>query len=59
MNVINFIFKFCINQNRRSWTEDFKNSEGKPYESESGGNDSDASTEDHRLAGKYDLIGNV
>ncbi|XP_050587034.1 protein Daple isoform X1 [Bombus affinis] len=46
-----------LNKNRRSWTEDFKNSEGKPYESESGGNDSDASTEDHRLAGSTRALG--
>ncbi|XP_076661314.1 protein girdin [Halictus rubicundus] len=39
-----------LSKNRRSWAEDSKNSEGKTYESESGGNDSDASTEDH-LAG--------
>ncbi|XP_015438063.1 PREDICTED: girdin isoform X1 [Dufourea novaeangliae] len=39
-----------LNKNRRSWAEDSKHSEGKTYESESGGNDSDASTEDH-LAG--------
>ncbi|XP_054016628.1 girdin isoform X2 [Hylaeus anthracinus] len=39
-----------LNKNRRSWAEDSKHSEGKTYESESGGNDSDASTED-RLAG--------
>ena len=40
-----------LNKNRRSWAEDSKHSEGKTYESESGGNDSDASTEDHRLTG--------
>ncbi|XP_076181137.1 protein girdin isoform X1 [Ptiloglossa arizonensis] len=39
-----------LSKNRRSWAEDSKHSEGKTYESESGGNDSDASTED-RLAG--------
>ncbi|XP_043261391.1 girdin isoform X1 [Colletes gigas] len=39
-----------LNKNRRSWAEDSKHSEGKTYESESGGNDSDASTED-RLPG--------
>ncbi|XP_076244739.1 protein girdin [Calliopsis andreniformis] len=40
-----------LNKNRRSWAEDSKSTEGKTYESESGGNDSDASTEDHRLTG--------
>ncbi|KAG7203145.1 hypothetical protein KM043_010265 [Ampulex compressa] len=40
-----------LSKNRRSWAESSKQSESKTYESESGGNDSDASTEDHRLAG--------
>ncbi|XP_076749877.1 protein girdin [Xylocopa sonorina] len=46
-----------LNKNRRSWAEDSKHSEGKAYESESGGNDSDASTEDHRLAGSTRGLG--
>nr|XP_012146107.1 PREDICTED: daple-like protein isoform X1 [Megachile rotundata] len=46
-----------LNKNRRSWAEDSKHSEGKIYESESGGNDSDASTEDHRLAGSTRGLG--
>lgn len=39
-------------QKRRSWADDSKQSEGKTYESESGGNDSDASIEDHRVTGE-------
>ncbi|KAK9297248.1 hypothetical protein QLX08_008977 [Tetragonisca angustula] len=46
-----------LNKNRRSWVEDSKHSEGKAYESESGGNDSDASTEDQRLAGSTRGLG--
>ncbi|PBC30805.1 Protein Daple [Apis cerana cerana] len=46
-----------LNKNRRSWAEDSKHSEGKTYESESGGNDSDASTEDHRIAGSTRGLG--
>ncbi|XP_017886714.1 girdin isoform X3 [Ceratina calcarata] len=46
-----------LNKNRRSWADDSKQSEGKPYESESGGNDSDASTEDQRLAGSTRGLG--
>ncbi|XP_043789080.1 protein Daple [Apis laboriosa] len=46
-----------LNKNRRSWAEDSKHSEGKTYESESGGNDSDASTEDHRIAGSARGLG--
>ncbi|XP_029042151.1 girdin [Osmia bicornis bicornis] len=46
-----------LNKNRRSWAEDSKHSEGKIYESESGGNDSDGSTEDHRLAGSARGLG--
>ncbi|XP_046424921.1 girdin isoform X1 [Neodiprion fabricii] len=37
-----------LNKNRRSWAEDTKQLDGKTYESESGGNDSDASAEDIR-----------
>ncbi|XP_012258487.2 girdin isoform X3 [Athalia rosae] len=37
-----------LNKNRRSWAEDTKQMEGKTYESESGGNDSDASIDDVR-----------
>ncbi|XP_051166692.1 girdin [Leptopilina boulardi] len=40
-----------LNKNRRSWAEDSKQPEGKPCESESGGNDSDASADDQRLTG--------
>ncbi|XP_047355812.1 protein Daple [Vespa velutina] len=40
-----------LNKKRRSWADDTKQSEGKTYESESGGNDSDASIEDHRVTG--------
>ncbi|XP_023290740.1 girdin isoform X2 [Orussus abietinus] len=39
-----------LNKNRRSWAEDSKQSDGKPDESESGGNDSDASNDDHNLS---------
>ncbi|CAK9824149.1 CCDC88A [Anthophora retusa] len=46
-----------LNKNRRSWAEDSKHSEGKTYESESGGNDSDVSTEEHRLAGSTRGLG--
>ncbi|KAI4487161.1 PREDICTED: girdin isoform X1 [Polistes canadensis] len=40
-----------LNKKRRSWADDSKQSEAKTYESESGGNDSDASIEDHRVTG--------
>ncbi|XP_066586200.1 girdin [Prorops nasuta] len=38
-----------LNKNRRSWTEDSRQSEAKTYESESGTNDSDGSCEERRL----------
>lgn len=41
-----------VYQNRRSWAEDSKQSDSKTYESDTGGNDSDASTDDYRLPGK-------
>ncbi|RLU18432.1 hypothetical protein DMN91_008789 [Ooceraea biroi] len=42
-----------LNKNRRSWAEDSKQSDSKTYESDTGGNDSDASTDDYRLPGKH------
>lgn len=41
-----------LSMNRQSWTEDSKQSDDKPYESESGGNDSDISADECRVPGK-------
>jgi len=45
-----------LNKNRRSWAEDSKQSDSKTYESDTGGNDSDASTDDYRLPGKHGMF---
>ncbi|XP_011637512.1 girdin isoform X2 [Pogonomyrmex barbatus] len=46
-----------LNKNRRSWAEDSKQSDSKTYESDTGGNDSDASTDDYRLPGPSRVFG--
>ncbi|XP_015585133.1 girdin [Cephus cinctus] len=46
-----------LSKNRRSWAEDVKPVEGKTYESESGGNDSDASVDDHHLTDSPETSG--
>ncbi|KAM0731764.1 Protein Daple [Formica fusca] len=46
-----------LNKNRRSWTEDPKQSDSKTYESDTGWNDSDASTDDYRLPGPSKVFG--
>ncbi|KAL6440038.1 hypothetical protein ACFW04_002993 [Cataglyphis niger] len=46
-----------LNKNRRSWTEDPKQSDSKTYESDTGWNDSDASTDDYRLPGPSRVFG--
>ncbi|XP_012226030.1 girdin [Linepithema humile] len=46
-----------LNKNRRSWAEDSKQSDSKTYESDTGGNDSDASTDDYRLPGTSRVFG--
>ncbi|XP_020278757.1 protein Daple isoform X2 [Pseudomyrmex gracilis] len=46
-----------LNKNRRSWAEDSKQLDSKTYESDTGGNDSDASAEDYRLPGSSRVIG--
>ncbi|XP_072753256.1 uncharacterized protein Girdin [Anoplolepis gracilipes] len=46
-----------LNKNRRSWAEDPKQSDSKTYESDTGWNDSDASTDDYRLPGPSRVFG--
>ncbi|XP_014471208.1 PREDICTED: girdin isoform X2 [Dinoponera quadriceps] len=46
-----------LNKNRRSWAEDSKQSDSKTYESDTAGNDSDASTDDYRLPGPSRILG--
>ncbi|XP_032664261.1 girdin [Odontomachus brunneus] len=45
-----------LNKNRRSWAEDSKQSDCKTYESDTAGNDSDASTDDYRLPGPSRML---
>ncbi|XP_018393533.1 PREDICTED: girdin [Cyphomyrmex costatus] len=46
-----------LNKNRRSWAEDSKQSDSKTYESDTCGNDSDASIDDYRLPGPSRVFG--
>ncbi|XP_015121094.1 protein Daple [Diachasma alloeum] len=47
-----------LNKNRQSWPDESKQSDGKLYESESGGNDSDASGEGRRTATETPVLDN-
>ncbi|XP_011298631.1 girdin [Fopius arisanus] len=47
-----------LNKNRQSWADESKQSDGKLYESESGGNDSDVSGEDRRVATETPVLDN-